>query len=223
MEFISDLITPPPTPPPTPTHYTTNITHLSKFQKQSNIMLSFRQRFIDKYESEQHPQNYADFKLMFESIDKNGDGRINKDEFKRICVKIDDSIKPSEINELFNQMNIDSNSEGMINSAIFGESISIEEFKRCVWNDLDVSRFDCIVEKFNSIDSNKKGFITTQDFVNNIKFVSGLDTNNNGKITFTEFKKHYSQISKKCSSDADFIRYMKSNNNIVGIFDNDNK
>ena len=176
----------------------------------SKKMQNFRVNFLEKYtrdRSVKHSQNYIDSKTLFDFMDNNQDGLISKQEFRVIAKKVDDNYTPNDIDALFYEFNTIVN-KNILTRILFEETISLAEFKKFIWNDLNVTRFDAIIEKFNSLDKTNKGFITGLDFLEHICFTFGIDANNDGKITLEEFKKYYTHLSTKYTSDDEFIKHL---------------
>lgn len=176
----------------------------------SKKMQNFRVNFLEKYtrgRSVKHSQNYIESETLFDFIDNNHDGLISKHEFRVIAKNVDDKYTPNDIDALFYEFNIMVNTN-IVTRILFEETISLAEFKKFIWNDLNVTRFDAIIEKFNSLDKTNKGFITGLDFLEHICFTFGIDANNDGKITLEEFKKYYTHLSTKYTSDDEFIKHL---------------
>jgi len=140
-------------------------------------------------------------------MDNNQDGLISKPEFRVIAKNVDDNYTPNDIDVLFNEFNTIVN-KNILTRILFEETISLAEFKKFIWSDLNVTRFDAIIEKFNSLDKTNKGFITALDFLEHICFTFGIDANNDGKITLEEFKKYYTQLSTMYTSDDEFVKHL---------------
>jgi len=180
----------------------------------SKKMQNFRVNFLEKYtriRSVKHSQNYIDSETLFDFMDNNQDGLISKQEFRVIAKNVDDNYTPNDIDVLFNEFNTIVN-KNILTRIFFEETISLVEFKKFIWNDLNVTRFDAIIEKFNSLDKTNKGFITALDFLEHICFTFGIDANNDGKITLEEFKKYYTQLSTMYTSDDEFVKHLDLKN-----------
>lgn len=174
---------------------------------ESPLMTGFKAQCHEFCERQYGSGQYVnDVEELFKMCDKDKDGRIYADEFKQICIKIDNTMEDRTMCKLFNELN--SQKLTRLESIVFSEYISKDEFKRFFKNNLNRARFDAIKHKFDSFDKNHDGSISLEEFCKDILAKLGLDINGDGKISFNEFRHYYTVVSKACKTDDDFFKYM---------------
>jgi len=182
---------------------------LSNPSTESLLMTQFKESCKGYCERRYNSSDWVDeVEELFKMSDKDKDGRIYETEFKKMCIRIDNTMDDVTISKLFQELN--SQKLTRIESIVFSEFISKDEFKLFFHNELNQTRFNAINDKFNSFDTNQDGSISLEEFCKDMLVKVGLDLDGDGKVSFNEFKKYYTIVSKVYKSDESFCKYMNN-------------
>jgi len=182
---------------------------LSNPPTESLLMTQFKESCKGYCERRYNSSDWVDeVEELFKMSDKDKDGRIYEAEFKKMCIRIDNTMDDVKISKLFQELN--SQKLTRIESIVFSEFISKDEFKLFFHNELNKTRFNAIRDKFNSFDTNQDGSISLEEFCKDMLVKVGLDLDGDGKVSFKEFKKYYTIVSKVYKSDESFCKYMNN-------------
>jgi calmodulin len=136
------------------------------------------------------PEQIAEFREAFALFDKNGDGTIEANELYEVMKSINLSATKEEIDDMIRE--VDTDGDG---------NISFDEFVVMMQKGGDEDAE--LREAFNVFDKDKNGFIDRDEIKDVLKTLTGVehseteidlmikeaDTNNDGKVSFQEFKK----------------------------------
>jgi len=165
------------------------LNNLKKFKTQGKL-----QRAIWMLLASRRPDQAEKEKLMqvFNALDKEGDGKLSKQELMEGCAKLSgENISQEEIDEIMKQIDVDNN--GLIDYS---------EFVMAATTKQNVLSEEKIKEAFNILDKDKKGYVGRED----IKYIFGAigkkiednvwcdlineaDENNDCMMSFEEFRK----------------------------------
>ena len=129
---------------------------------------------------------------LFNQIDVNGDGKINKDEFlKGLQSKISSDTLKKDVDQIFQNIDMDNNGyieyEEFVRAAVNKEHFISENVLRFAFRYFD--KDDSGEIDFDEIESVFKESITDKTNVHEAleKIIKEVDTNGDGKISFNEF------------------------------------
>ncbi|XP_064596425.1 calmodulin, flagellar-like [Liolophura sinensis] len=137
--------------------------------------------------------NYKVIDKAFSRLDRNGDGRISRDELKAGMIHLGETPTKARLEELFGSIDLDANGY-----------ISQDEFKTMMAERFIEDRLKKTYTHiaFKMLDKNNDGFITPEEInqvVNDVgldlpsggvaEMLREADTNNDGKINYKEFSK----------------------------------
>ena len=186
---------------------------LSKPTTESPLMVQFKKSCMEYCERRHISSNWIDeVEELFNMCDKDKDGRVYEAEFKKMCIRIDCTMDDVTISKLFQELN--SQKLTCIESIVFSDFISKDEFKLFFKNDLNQTRFNAINDKFYSFDTNQDGSISLEEFCKDMFTKMGLDLDSDGKVSFNEFKKYYTIVSKLHKDDESFCKYMNNSGSV---------
>ena len=138
-----------------------------------------------------------DLLKLFQVLDKNGDGKLSKEELLEGCDKVFGAIAADDLQETFNNIDIDKSG-----------SIDYNEFIMATLNDKHILSEKNIQEAFNLIDKDSSGAITIDEIKELIgvgqeisddtfkEIISEVDSNGDGEINFDEFRGMLLKISE---------------------------
>ncbi|KAK8475704.1 hypothetical protein V6N13_053669 [Hibiscus sabdariffa] len=136
----------------------------------------------------------VDFKKVFQTFDKNGDGRISKEELSDSLEKLGIFIPDAELTQMIEK--IDVNGDNCVDIEEFGE----------LYQSLmsDVNEEEDMAEAFKVFDQNGDGYISVDELMSILvslglkqgktiedceKMIMKVDVDGDGRVNFLEFKK----------------------------------
>ncbi|XP_046557318.1 calmodulin-like isoform X2 [Haliotis rubra] len=141
-------------------------------------------------------ESYTKF---FLGVDSNGDGYLNKTEFKCLCEKLGFRLKPSKLKEMFHGVDTDNN-----------DKITLDEFLATMPGISTVER-KCanLRQVFIAADINEDGVLSCQELREAVRSVGSalqpsdidtllarLDKDGEGKLSYEQFLEHFSKQKK---------------------------
>jgi len=177
---------------------------------ESVLMKEFKEKCKMFCENTSDSNEYeSDVDKLFKTMHRQDDcDCIYKQDFKRFCSKIKYNMSDNQMTALFDELN----SQKLVGfeSMVYNEYITKSEFLRFFSDELTKYRFDVIKDTFESLDKNEDGSITCKDRVFFKRFIKlGVDANNDKRISYNEFKKYYTAVSKTYTDDELFRAHMK--------------
>ncbi|MBA0682104.1 hypothetical protein Goari_023850 [Gossypium aridum] len=135
----------------------------------------------------------VEFKKVFQMFDKNGDGRISKEELNESLKKLGIFIPDDELTQMIKKIDVNGDNY-----------VDIEEFRelyQSFMNDKDEE--EDILEAFKVFDQNGDGYISVDELMSILvslglkqgktiedckKMIMKVDVDGDGKVNFLEFK-----------------------------------
>ncbi|MBA0556146.1 hypothetical protein Golax_010385 [Gossypium laxum] len=135
----------------------------------------------------------VEFKKVFQMFDKNGDGRISKEELNESLKKLGIFIPDDELTQMIEKIDVNGDNY-----------VDIEEFRelyQSFMNDKDEE--EDILEAFKVFDQNGDGYISVDELMSILvslglkqgktiedckKMIMKVDVDGDGKVNFLEFK-----------------------------------
>ncbi|MBA0854922.1 hypothetical protein Goshw_006723 [Gossypium schwendimanii] len=135
----------------------------------------------------------VEFKKVFQMFDKNGDGRISKEELNESLKKLGIFISDDELTQMIEKIDVNGDN-----------NVDIEEFRelyQSFMNDKDEE--EDILEAFKVFDQNGDGYISVDELMSILvslglkqgktiedckKMIMKVDVDGDGKVNFLEFK-----------------------------------
>ena len=192
------------------------------FRQRIEQNLDDNQNLVKKFKNEVHAQGLSTIFEMQKSLNKldvDNSGRIDNDEFSRLCSEHGINLIPDEIKTLFTCFDPSRTGKIYYQDILNLISDELNEFRENLVNELfnnlkknNLSNID-LKTMLCAFDKEKMKPVELEEFKDN--FISHHDFYGKGKtdITYDEFVNFFEIISSNYASDSDFENFIKNNFN----------